>query len=64
MSGKLISEANDPDLRNIDAAIRRAAERAREIAKNSGTQLVVNRGGKTVLIDPKDLPTSRKEAAK
>jgi len=33
MNGKLIFEANDPNQRNIDAAIRRAAERAREIAK-------------------------------
>jgi len=64
MNGKLISEANDPDLRNIDAAIKRAAERAREIANESGTQLVVNRGGKTILIDPKDLPDSSNESNK
>lgn len=64
MNTKLISEANDPDLRNIDAAIKRAAERAREIAKESGTQLVVNRDGKTVLIDPKDLPNSNNQATK
>ena len=64
MNDKSISEANDPDLRNIDTAIKRAAERAREIAKQSGTQLVVNRNGKTVLIDPKDLPSSKNEASK
>ena len=56
MNSKPISEANDPDLRNIDAALKRAAERAREIARQSGTKLVVNRGGKTILIDPEDLP--------
>lgn len=64
MNDKSISEANDPDLRNIDAAIKRAAERAREIAKQSGTQLVVNRNGKTILIDPNDLPSSKNEASK
>ena len=63
MNDKLISDANDPDLRNIDAALKRAAERAREIAKESGTQLVVNRGGKTILIDPKDLPDSSNKAS-
>lgn len=64
MNSKPISEANDPDLRNIDAALKRAAVRAREIAKQSGTKLVVNRGGKTVLIDPEDLPDSNNEASK
>ena len=62
MNGKSISEANDPDLRNIDAALRRAAERAREIARQSGTKLVVNRGGKTILIDPEDLPNLSKKS--
>ena len=62
MNGKPISEANDPDLRNIDAALKRAAERAREIARQSGTKLVVNRGGKTILIDPEDLPNLSKKS--
>jgi len=64
MNGKPISEANDPDLRNVDAALKRAAARAREIARQSGTKIVVNRGGKTVLIDPDDLPNSYNEASK
>ena len=64
MNDKLISEANDPDLRNIEVALKRAAERAREIAKKSGTKLVVNRGGKTILIDPEDLPDSSEDASK
>ena len=62
MNGKPISEAKDPDLRNIDAALKRAAERAREIARQSGTKLVVNRGGKTILIDPEDLPNLSKKS--
>ena len=64
MNGKLISEANDPDLRNIEAALKRAALRARKIAKDSGTKLVVNRGGKTILTDAEDLPDSSIEARK
>jgi hypothetical protein len=64
MNDKPISEANDPDLRNVDAALKRAAARAREIARQSGTKIVVNRGGKTVLIDPDDLPNSGNEASK
>ena len=62
MNGKPISEAKDPDLRNIDAALKRAAERAREIARQSGTKLVVNRGGKTILIDPEDLRNLSKKS--
>lgn len=54
MNGKPISQAKDPDLRNADIAIKRAAKRAREIAKQSGTQLVINRNGKTILISPED----------
>lgn len=64
MNGKPISEANDPDLRNVDAALKRAAARAREIARQNGTKIVVNRGGKTVLIDPDDLPNSNNETSK
>jgi len=64
MNGKSISEAKDPDLRNVDVALRRAAERARKIAKESGTQLVVNRGGKTILIDPDDIHLTSDNSAK
>lgn len=55
MNGRPISEAKDPDLRNVEAALKRAAIRAREIAKSTGTKLVVNRGGKTILIEPDDI---------
>jgi len=58
MNGKPISEAKDPDLRNADIAMKRAAVRAREIAKETGTLLVVNTGGKTVLISPDDIDDS------
>ena len=52
MTNKPISEAQDPDIRNSQAALERAAKQAREIAINSGTSLVVKRNGKTVLVGP------------
>ena len=52
MINKPISEAQDPDIRNSQAALERAAKQAREIAINSGTSLVVKRNGKTVLVGP------------
>jgi len=61
MNDKPISEAKDPDLRNVDVAIKRAALRAREIAKSSGTPLVVNRDGKTMLVNPDDSYNSSSE---
>ena len=64
MNDKLISEANDPDLRHIEVALKRAALRARKIPKESGTKLVVNRGGKSILIDAADLPDSSIESSK
>lgn len=54
MKNKPISGAKDPDIRNSQAALERAAKRAREVAIKSGTKLVVNRNGKTVLIDPNE----------
>ncbi len=58
MNNKSISNAKDDVLRGSEAAIKRAAQKAREIAEATGTPLVVNRGGKTVLIDPSDLGPS------
>ncbi len=52
MNNKPISEAQDPDIRNSQAALERAAKRAREVAMKSGTYLVVKRNGKTVLVNP------------
>lgn len=64
MNSRPISEAKDPDLRNIDIALKRAAVRAREIAKRCGTPLVVNREGKTILVNPDELQNSSSEASK
>jgi len=52
MKNRPISEAKDPDLRSSQAALDRAAKRARDVAIKSGTSLVVKRNGKTALVDP------------
>ena len=52
MTDKSISEAEDADLRQIQAALDRAAKRARDVAIQSGTSLVVNRDGKTIIVNP------------
>jgi len=52
MNNKPLSEAVDSDIRSSQKALERAAQRAREIAKKSGTHLVINQDGKTIHIDP------------
>lgn len=52
MNRKSIEHAKDPDLRGSVAAIRRAARRARLVALNTGTKLVVARSGSFVLVTP------------
>jgi hypothetical protein len=42
------SKATDPDLVGAETALRRAALRARETARNTGTPLVIWRDGKLV----------------
>ncbi len=63
MNKKSISTAKDQALRGSQAAMERAAVRAREIAESTGTPLVVNRGGKTVLVEPSDLNSAAKDSA-
>ena len=58
MNKKSISTAKDGALRGSQAAMERAAAKAREIAESTGTPLVVNRGGKTVLVNPSDLDSA------
>lgn len=52
MTVRPIDDARDADLRNAIFALERAAKRAREIAIQTGTLLVVNRAGVTELLDP------------
>jgi hypothetical protein len=42
------SKATDPDMVGAEAALRRAARRARETARSTGTPLVIWRDGKVV----------------
>ncbi len=42
------SKATDPDMVGAETALRRAALRAREIARSTGTPLVIWRDGKLV----------------
>ncbi len=55
MNDRPISEAKDPDIRDSFAALKRAALKARYVARKTGTSLVVHRNGKTVKIDPSDI---------
>lgn len=52
---KPISEAKSPSLRAIPAALERAAKRARDIAKETNTYLVVQRNGKLVKLKADEL---------
>jgi len=44
----LRSKLPDPDMQGAPYALLRAARRAREIARQTNTPLIINRGGKTV----------------
>lgn len=61
MNKKPISEAKDADLRNSQAALERAAKRARDIAIKTGTPLVIKRNGKTVAIVPTTVKQAKSE---
>lgn len=52
MSARDISQAKNPDLRASLAALRRAAELARQTAIQTGTDLVIVSDGRLVLVDP------------
>ncbi|MBM5799637.1 MAG: hypothetical protein FJ077_02090 [Cyanobacteria bacterium K_DeepCast_35m_m2_023] len=52
---KDISEATNPALRGSLAALRRAAEEARRIAIQTGTDLIVFRNGEITRIPPQEL---------
>ena len=45
MNSKPIELARDPDLRSSQAAMHRAARRARELAAQTGTALIVSHNG-------------------
>ncbi|HBG06244.1 MAG TPA: hypothetical protein DDY22_11940 [Geobacter sp.] len=54
MNQKAIEQAKDPDMASSFTAIRRAAKRARQIAAQTGTVLVVRHGEQVERITKKD----------
>ena len=55
MRDNLKSKLDDPDMQAAPRALLRAAQRAREIARQHGTRIVVRRNGKLVEEAPDDL---------
>ncbi|MDZ4829384.1 MAG: hypothetical protein SGJ09_04190 [Phycisphaerae bacterium] len=49
-----VSKLADADMRAVPAALLRAGERARQIARETGTAVVVRRDGK--LVEERDFP--------
>jgi len=52
MNRQPIEQAHDPDIRQSMAAMNRAACRAREIAVQTGTRLVISRDGVVLTLEP------------
>lgn len=61
MNSKSIEQANNADLRGSWQAIQRAAQRARELAAQTDTELIVSRGGVMERIRPQ--PAQRHQLA-
>lgn len=56
MNPKGIEDAKSPELRGSAAAMRRAARRAREVARMTRTRLIIARNGAWEAIDPSAEP--------
>ena len=52
MKQAFVSKSTDADMQAVPIALMRAAKRARELARQTGTKLVVMREGKLVEVDP------------
>lgn len=67
MKKPLINSTQDLDLQHSMAAMQRAAVRAREIARQTGTLLVVSRNGVVELLEPDapelEMPSVQEPAA-
>jgi hypothetical protein len=57
MNDKLVSHLPDADMRGAPQALLRAAQRAREIARQTGTAVVIVRDGK--LIEEREEPSEQ-----
>ena len=55
MNPKPIEEAHDIDLRNSNIAIKRAARKARDVAMETGTSLVISKNGVIMHLSPEEI---------
>lgn len=55
------SKLANPDMQAAPGALRRAADHAREIARQTGTKLVIVRNGVIMEVDPDDADLDREE---
>jgi len=55
MKSMLESKLSDADMKAPPRALRRAADHAREIARQTGTKLVIVRDGVLMEVDPDDV---------
>ncbi|SFD80277.1 hypothetical protein [Paracidovorax konjaci] len=51
-ASSLVPASDNVDFKGAQAAIRRAAQRARQLAQQTGTDLIVVRAGKVVRVRP------------
>lgn len=63
MNPRPISSARDPDLRLSLIALRRAAQRARELAVQTGTDIVISRGGVLQIVSPQSTESTAEAVA-
>ncbi|MCE5360427.1 hypothetical protein [Candidatus Igneacidithiobacillus taiwanensis] len=59
MTTKTIDQAKTADLRGSWPALQRAAQRARELAVQTGTELIISRAGVMERIKPDTNPSSQ-----
>ncbi|WP_376692332.1 hypothetical protein [Wenzhouxiangella sp. EGI_FJ10409] len=63
MTERMIEQSMDSDLRGIESALLRAAQRARERARMTGTRLVVSEDGVLKFVPPDRLEPVSQEVA-
>ena len=64
MNTKAINQAKNADLRGSWPALQRAAQRARELAAQTGTELIIGRGGRIERIRPQPSAASPQTPAR
>lgn len=62
MKPPFVPRSADPDMQAVPIALMRAAQRARELARQTGTMLVVRRDGKLVELDPDEMDAATEMA--